>query len=337
MSEITNQESDKEPIQPKPSTNEISNFHSVSNFYHPDWTPEFLDEIEAVLTTMYAHPTVQDMRFFKSDLERHLYVDDEAHHLKINFARYLLIQQMYYRYRDLGHTGTIHDMLMAIAHKPDPATHEEFSLGFNETKGITAVQWRDLFAQHQARQSAHGTRFDMFTKLQPLTNEIIFAFNCVFAENYEPFKNDGYTLSDWNPSNGTLYIELTYDVPTLFSRTAVLKILGLVNNMYLYIDSGSVSLRFHNPDGTNDVLEIPFSRKSSGYTGLIITYEPGKVVLRDALVTKSLNKKEHFFTTKPVSLHLLAPLTQAGQPVGLRNIQYFNTTMNETEQAYFLN
>lgn len=312
----------------------LSGFLQLATERYPNWTQQFLAEIEEILVNVYQHKNVVRMETFREDFVKHLYHDPEAHNLDITPWKDKLIYQLYIEYRRCGYTGSIVDMLFTILKIIEIATDGDLSLGISETKAINPPQWRFLFNKHDGRQKAHEPRFDRFVNISAMRYDVAFSFNHMFPENYAPFITDGYTLNTWNHSSGTLHFEFIYDVnfnniptyPLLTFKTMNGEEAKIVlKNDLVYLDTPTTRLR------------VPFSYTPEGIEKVVLTYNQNSITLRDQLTDETVYNKDHFFRQPMVSMFIDQPLQQIGSPVAVREVTYYPTDASREEQVFFLN
>ena len=315
----------------------IKGFHSIDAIRYEEFNDRILEEFERIVQSFYEQPLVEAMRSFYKDLVAHL-EHKNPHDLDIRLWSEVLINDLYKAYLRTGHSGTVTDMMSAIVKLIEVGSEIDVKAGYNTEKAINVNGWRALFEAHQKDRWAHE---ELFNRIQPgpfLLRTPSFSFNTLFAENFDPFKEDGYTFSCWNTHGGTLAFELSHDISEANNTLLpVFKLRFLDFDLeFLYeFNVGNLIGQRKSRDSSEEsttVVAMPLLNLSAGIDKFILCYENNQYFLRSQMATESI--EAFIFEHPPVSFHLDVPIQARGNAI--RNFTYYAACASGKEQVQLL-
>lgn len=188
----------------------MQSFYKYDTTRHIGFNEELLSNLERILLSFRNSPLVSGLCKFYDNLNEHL-ASTNPHQLDISEFDPDILGQMYDLYQSLGYTGTVEDMLKSLI-KSIPAIADPKTIGSSAARheAVNVEGWKKLLDIHNRSRSAHKILFDLY-----YLNEKMFytdpswEFCYMFKELYDSYIKDGYTLTSWNPQEGTLFFEFT--------------------------------------------------------------------------------------------------------------------------------
>ena len=316
---------------------------SWSGFYRYDTTrfkgfsEALISNMERILLRMRESPPLYDMLTFYNQIDEHLTATD-PHDFAVNQITYELIQQLYEVYKNLGYDGSIEDMLSAVLKNITIADVESIMHSATRFEAINTIGWKLLADRHLYNVSAHRGLFDVL-RIQDrmFYPEPTWHFNYTFKEFWDSYRTDGYTLANWNPYEGTLFMEfslndLTIDATlwTLYLQyqTFIFKVCPVEGKQSLIIIDNNREI-VSTPVATN--MEIPCIER------LVFTYDNQahtlywRTLLDGGMIENITMSPGVYFT-------MTAPLQEqcdAATPAVIRLLSYYPRKM-ETDQTLIL-
>lgn len=325
----------------------VSGFHTLDTTQYLGFTEKFISTFEEILTNFTQLPKTQAILSFYDTLTQHIR-DPQAHDLDLSAISGELVKQLYRAYRDNGFTGSITDMLLGIIKTIEIATIEESKLGVDVTKAINVPDWQAIYQQHQTNRRAHRHIYETLQPYAAFNHAPSFYLSYYFQQQNELYEEDGYTITRWNPNEGTIYTHfgLSYHdsneimhngmgIMDLWSLSAI----DRITTCRIYFDVAStvayvyLETQWRNSGRTHitPYLALPFSTDIE--EKLVVIYRHDQITLRNSLA--SITTTNQLGTTAPYLLTLSQPLLARG--TGIREISHYDVAADQNEQLFFLN
>ena len=141
----------------------ITGFDTLSTLRFEGFTERNMSELEQILLNLDKSESVQNIKDFYINLYNHIR-DTRGH--EIDLAEYsdTFLYQLYEVYRRYGNKDSISEMLLQVEKNITIATNKDIDAGFNDTKAVTAKQFKSIFQKHLDNPRAHRT---IYNKLVP--------------------------------------------------------------------------------------------------------------------------------------------------------------------------
>lgn len=310
----------------------VSGFSEVSGYKYDGFNEHVMSELEQILIKFSGLPKTQALIRFYDDVQHHLFEDPTAHGFSVVPFANQLIQQLYQVYLNYGYTGSVADMLFSFTKSLEVATHTDVISSWNREKALQSCEWNYLFNEHNSDPKAHPELYTLFNQKAPVNLEPNFYFSYFVTDNDSLLSNDGYTLTNWNTNQGTLYVEFKYDVST-----------GAVDQKYIEIKDTNKSIEigvkivsgtaytYVKTPSKELLLKSPF--KNSGLDRLVLTYDYDSITARNMLETKSTQNTLNTFI--PIVMKTYVPMEKS--ETCIHEISYYPKTIASSEQLFFLN
>lgn len=137
----------------------ITGFDTLSTLRFEGFTERNMSELEQILLNLDKSESVQNIKDFYINLYNHIR-DTRGH--EIDLAEYsdTFLYQLYEVYRRYGNKDSISEMLLQVEKNVTIATNKDIDAGFNDTKAVTAKQFKSIFQKHLDNPRAHRTIYD---------------------------------------------------------------------------------------------------------------------------------------------------------------------------------
>lgn len=260
----------------------ITGFDTLSTLRFEGFTERNMSELEQILLNLDKSESVQNIKDFYINLYNHIR-DTRGH--EIDLAEYsdTFLYQLYEVYRRYGNKDSISEMLLQVEKNITIATNKDIDAGFNDTKAVTAKQFKSIFQKHLDNPRAHRTIYDKLVPKATFTGIPTLSYiNLTNALNID--------VSDlWCTIYGTIVVKYI-DKGTDYS---VLSLQGNTNinisleNHALFINVGNNKQKLNRyMDLTKDTLVVSY--KNNVLT-LATTKEITEIVLDTELSINTIN------------------------------------------------
>lgn len=260
----------------------ITGFDTLSTLRFEGFTERNMSELEQILLNLDKSESVQNIKDFYINLYNHIR-DTRGH--EIDLAEYsdTFLYQLYEVYRRYGNKDSISEMLLQVEKNVTIATNKDIDAGFNDTKAVTAKQFKSIFQKHLDNPRAHRTIYDKLVPKATFTGIPTLSYiNLTNALNID--------VSDlWCTIYGTIVVKYI-DKGTAYS---VLSLQGNTNinisleNHALFINVGNNKQKLNRyMDLTKDTLVVSY--KNNVLT-LATTKEITEIVLDTELSINTIN------------------------------------------------
>lgn len=324
----------------------LSGFHTIDTSRYVGFNDKFISTFEEILTNFTQLPKTQAVLTFYDRILEHI-ADRKAHNLDFSNVKGELLEQLYEAYRDAGFTGTMDDMLTSVLKSIQVATIEESLVGVDKVKAMNVLGWQAVFERHDANIQSHA---HLLNTLQPdpAFNVIPSFYLSHYLQAIDPVDPDtGYTITKWNPQEGTFYFSFGYNFPDEESESETVtdpiwslqftdKIVHA--NIITSVPKKKAWLQLVVED-TNGVinfihngLRLPFGNDI--VENIVLVYDNDETVARNTLY-KSVPFKNIFGSQPPYALMLHQPFGTKG--TALREISHYGVRADEFEQLFLLN
>lgn len=261
----------------------ITGFDTLSTLRFEGFTERNMSELEQILLNLDKSESVQNIKDFYINLYNHIH-DTKGHDIDLSEYSHTFLHQLYEVYRRYGNIGSISEMLLQVEKNITVATNKDIDAGFNDTKAVTAKQFKPIFQKHLDNPRAHCTIYD---KLVPKAT-----FTCTPTLAYINSNNvHNVDVSDlWCTGYGTIVIKYI-DKGTAYS---VLSLQGNTNidisledhALFIKVDDNDRQKLNRYVDLTKDTLVISY--KNNVLT-LATTKEITEIVLDTELSINTIN------------------------------------------------
>lgn len=260
----------------------ITGFDTLSTLRFEGFTERNMSELEQILLNLDKSESVQNIKDFYINLYNHIR-DTKGHDIDLSEYSDTFLYQLYEVYRRYGNKDSISEMLLQVEKNVTIATNKDIDAGFNDTKAVTAKQFKSIFQKHLDNPRAHRTIYDKLVPKATFTGIPTLSYiNLINALNVD--------VSDlWCTIYGTIVVKYI-DKGTDYS---VLSLQGNTNinisleNHALFINVGNNRQELNRyMDLTKDTLVISY--KNNVLT-LATTKEITEIVLDTELSINTIN------------------------------------------------
>lgn len=261
----------------------ITGFDTLSTLRFEGFTERNMSELEQILLNLDKSESVQNIKDFYINLYNHLH-DTKGHDIDLSEYSPTFLHQLYEVYRRYGNTGSISEMLLQVEKNITVATNKDIDAGFNDTKAVTAKQFKSIFQKHLDNPRAHRTIYDKLVPKATFTGTP--TLSCISSTNVH-----SVDVSDlWCTGYGTIVVKYT-DKGTAYS---VLSLQGNTNidisledhALFIQINDNDRQELNRYVDLTKDTLVISY--KNNVLT-LATTKEITEIVLDTELAINTIN------------------------------------------------
>ena len=137
----------------------ITGFDTLSTLRFEGFTERNMSELEQILLNLDKSESVQNIRDFYINLYNHIH-DTRGHDIDLSGYSDAFLYQLYEVYRRYGNKDSISEMLLQVEKNVTIATNKDIDAGFNDTKAVTAKQFKSIFQKHLDNPKAHRTIYD---------------------------------------------------------------------------------------------------------------------------------------------------------------------------------
>ncbi len=146
--------------------------------------------------------------------------EQTAHHLTLEQLSNI-IHNLYIRYRELGYTGDVEDMLDALFTKIDVVSYAEASEGVDDTKAVSARKFPYQFITHDRSHKSHRGTLTSFMPEDVIKIPPSISYINLYEEVYRKYIDPDTNLhvfpllinhEKWNQSHGTIYLTVNCDL-----------------------------------------------------------------------------------------------------------------------------
>lgn len=137
----------------------ITGFDTLSTFRFEGFTERNMSELEQILHNLDKSDSVQNIKDFYTNLYNHVH-SSGGHNIDLSEHEITFLGKLYEVYRRYGNSGSMSDMLHRIEKNITIATNKDIAAGFNDTKAVTAGQFKTVFSKHVDNATAHRRIYD---------------------------------------------------------------------------------------------------------------------------------------------------------------------------------
>lgn len=137
----------------------ITGFDTLSTLRFEGFTERNMSELEQILLNLDKSESVQNIKDFYINLYNHIH-DTRGHDIDLSEYSDAFLYQLYEVYRRYGNKDSISEMLLQVEKNVTIATNKDIDAGFNDTKAVTAKQFKSIFQKHLDNPKAHRTIYD---------------------------------------------------------------------------------------------------------------------------------------------------------------------------------
>lgn len=260
----------------------ITGFDTLSTLRFEGFTERNMSELEQILLNLDKSESIQNIKDFYINLYNHIH-STRGHDIDLSGYSDAFLYQLYEVYRRYGNKDSISEMLLQVEKNVTIATNKDIDAGFNDTKAVTAKQFKSIFQKHLDNPKAHRTIYDKLVPKATFTGIPTLSYiNLTNALNID--------VSDsWCTIYGTIVVKYI-DSGTAYS---VLSLQGNTNidisleDHALFINVGNNRQELNRyVDLTKDTLVISY--KNNVLT-LATTKEITEIMLDTALSITTIN------------------------------------------------
>lgn len=203
----------------------ITGFDTLSTFRFEGFTERNMSELEQILHNLDKSDSVQNIKDFYTNLYNHVH-SSGGHNIDLSEHEITFLGKLYEVYRRYGNSGSMSDMLHRIEKNITIATNRDIAAGFNDTKAVTAGQFKTVFSKHVDNATAHRRIYDALVPKATFTGTPTVALIGIdrdtLLDNTHDFWYTNYgTLvlkyrdPDGHRNSGIIVDETTYDLLTI--------------------------------------------------------------------------------------------------------------------------
>jgi hypothetical protein len=239
----------------------VTGFNTLSTLRFENFTERNLSEIERILLSLRESDDFQTIKNFYINLKTHLN-DTAPHPFDITPYKGNIINQLYEIYRRYGGTATKEEMLLQIEKEIPIASSSDIIAGINDSKAVTAKQFKPVFESHTNNLQAHERLHNALMPTTVFTGVPTLYLSTLFI----PTSNDIDITDIWNTSAGTIVLRNNFRTPgSIFklmnNRTTILEISIDSTNIVISINQAVTTMPL--AEGlVKDVIVISYSNKS---------------------------------------------------------------------------
>lgn len=137
----------------------ITGFDTLSTLRFEGFTERNMSELEQILLNLDKSESIQNIKDFYINLYNHIH-DTRGHDIDLSEYSDAFLYQLYEVYRRYGNKDSISEMLLQVEKNVTIATNKDIDAGFNDTKAVTAKQFKSIFQKHLDNPKAHRTIYD---------------------------------------------------------------------------------------------------------------------------------------------------------------------------------
>ena len=137
----------------------ITGFDTLSTFRFEGFTERNMSELEQILHNLDKSDSVQNIKDFYTNLYNHVH-SSGGHNIDLSEHEITFLGKLYEVYRRYGNSGSMSDVLHRIEKNITIATNRDIAAGFNDTKAVTAGQFKTVFSKHVDNATAHRRIYD---------------------------------------------------------------------------------------------------------------------------------------------------------------------------------
>lgn len=283
----------------------FTGFNSYSTLKPYGFNEGNMVEFISIINSFEASDEFRQVKKLFNDTIEHINNTDNPHQFDVKTLKEGLINQLFNIYKEYQYTGDKTKMFNDIVKDVKIAADYIAKYSRTSTDAITAQQFKDLFKLHNSNIESHYNQFKNLDIQTSFNIMPTFTFMHSYDEDVEWFYQNGYTLLNWNSSEGTLVFEFTYNqnfldaqyffltyadierIPDTNEHTYHVHYLifhyNVLRNLFCIGDNGSekelvlpVSFTIHDDP-------IDYYNPATGREKLVITYKNGDVLLRNGL------------------------------------------------------
>lgn len=137
----------------------ITGFDTLSTLRFEGFTERNMSELEQILLNLDKSESIQNIKDFYINLYNHIH-GTRGHDIDLSGYSDAFLYQLYEVYRRYGNKDSISEMLLQVEKNVTIATNKDIDAGFNDTKAVTAKQFKSIFQKHLDNPKAHRTIYD---------------------------------------------------------------------------------------------------------------------------------------------------------------------------------
>lgn len=137
----------------------ITGFDTLSTLRFEGFTERNMSELEQILLNLDKSESIQNIKDFYINLYNHIH-STRGHDIDLSGYSDAFLYQLYEVYRRYGNKDSISEMLLQVEKNVTIATNKDIDAGFNDTKAVTAKQFKSIFQKHLDNPKAHRTIYD---------------------------------------------------------------------------------------------------------------------------------------------------------------------------------
>lgn len=298
----------------------MSGFNTLSTLRFENFTERNLSELERILISLRDSADYQNITNFYFKLSEHL-TNTAAHQIDISQYSDIIIDKLYETYRRYGGTASRSEILLQIEKDIPVATNADIAAGINDSKAVTAKQFKNVFNRHVDNLNAHEKLRNAI-----MVEDVYPGYATLYLSSL--FRHDLNTVDVtdiWNNSEGTLILRNKIREP------------GLIFAM----KQGNAVVMSFTVDAENNIvvtigqetLTIPIA------TGLIkdcivVTYTLNEILVADATEVISIPRQHDLNIT---TLELPNGISDTLTGNDLYNLVYYPLSATRSEVRFLLN
>ena len=324
---------------------QITGFHTITSNKPINFTEINTSELERILNSFILSSEFVAIKKFFNDLEAHIHTP-YGHELNMHEFKDALIRQLFDIYVQSGYSGEYKDMLNAIIKDIKVATDAIAKVGVSTSEAITAQQFKKFYQDHVLSLGSHYKLFQQFRiganwNIMP---DIFFTKD--FKQDYDAFIEDGYTITEWNPTRGTIVLDFLYDTNIPYNLLDFYFEDPVVVNNVITTKRGLIEIRavpaddlfyivekVENESANTNIVPMVFDARKARER-YIITYDLSGTYVRNYTHMEKIeyNPFYHNVTSMKFRQELGGTI-----PAAIQEFAYYHNAANETEAVFLLN
>ena len=307
------------------SDSAVSGFHTIDTVRYENFTPQNLDEFNRILLAIKKNGKFNFLTEFREKLESHI-ANPAGHEFDLTLLEDEIVDQMYVVFTNYGYTGSKFDMLNNIYKDVTVGNDTDINAGISYDKAMSVIYWKKWFDKHELNLGSHMSIRNIFYHKNTVNIHPI-----VSITDYN--KTTGVDISTiWNGYNGL--VVFTYDWKNKKTTGNLFSITTENGTVSCNVSTTGVSVVV---DG--NTLSIPFNKTSTSNTYLFL-FDHNHIVFRDANNRKVIdlsdqNNGSNSLTGTGVGIAFTG--TCGVNSDGICKFDYYNHSVSETEELFFLN
>ena len=310
----------------------LTGFDTLSTLRFEGFVERNMSEIEQILLNLAKSDKVQNIKDLYINLYNHIH-NTNGHDINISDYDRNFIYQLYEVYRRYGNTGSINDMLLQVEKNVTIATNRDVDAGFNNTKAVTAQQFKNIFDVHLQNPQAHRAIYNALVPKATFTGAPV--LSVIYGVN------DSHTIDTstiWCNHSGTIVIKYTDTDHSSITGVANSTTPATIENFNILNMTGNINIRLYTTNDPNNQYHL-YLDINGDITDIPRYTELGK----ETIVISYDEQYLHIATTKEItdislstSLNITAVDTGSNR-IHVSRFVYYNQSANNDEIRFLLN